>query len=494
MGKKVLECHQGFDGDSKSNQRKIMRSPESDHTFRRKRRLVQNTKKKGCPVKIKIRHVVKFLNYKVKDQHKPSRKFVPSVKKDLNDCTGELEFQHRFYVSFPPAEDHRNHLKGAASSILQPMDKRISNYIKKVVNEHGVTSTLKMKLLIEVFLKQSIFQNSPLPPKHNKRFWPSLKDIYNHMATQFLKLRDSSFDQKEVQGMIEDQRSLHKDDNYYLRIKTDQVQEHPVSGDPDERLFVDEDLFIGNYGKSADGVNKFLYVHQTAWQRQLLSRYGNEICLLDATYRTTRYTLPLYFLCVPTNVNYMTVATFIVETEDSISIQEALSIIKSWNPNWKPAYFMCDYADEEISSIESVFPESFVYLCDFHREQAWERWLKATHNGVGDNKDEILSLLRSIARSKTIEEFEMSSNRLKKSHFWTENNRFRKWFEGRWLNKYKRWVQAFRQKRYNTSVNTNNGAERQNKTLKYEFLEAKKAKSLCHLLTILWNDFLQDIY
>lgn len=82
-----------------------------------------------------------------------------------------------------------------ASSIMQPMDSRISNYIKKVVTEHGVTSTLKMKLLIEVFLKQSIFPDSPLPPKHNKRFWPSLKDIYNHMAVQFLKLRDSSFDQ-----------------------------------------------------------------------------------------------------------------------------------------------------------------------------------------------------------------------------------------------------------------------------------------------------------
>ncbi|XP_062598699.1 uncharacterized protein LOC134260132 [Saccostrea cucullata] len=141
-----------------------------------------------------------------------------------------------------------------------------------------------------------------------------------------------------------------------------------------------------------------------------------------------------------------------------------------------------------------VHVESFVYLCDFHREQAWERWLKATHNGIGDDKDEILSLLRSVARSKTNEEFELSSNRLKNSHFWTENNRFRKWFEGRWLNKYRRWVQAFRQKRYNTSVNTNNGVERQNKTLKYEFLEAKKAKSLCHLLTILWNDFLPDIY
>ena len=93
---------------------------------------------------------------------------------------------------------------------------------------------------------------------------------------------------------------------------------------------------------------KSLMSNKTARQKQLLSRFGNEICLLAATYRTTRYNLPLFFLCVPTNVNYMTVATFIVETEDSVSTQEALSIIKSWNPDWNPAFFMCDLCRERV--------------------------------------------------------------------------------------------------------------------------------------------------
>lgn len=82
-----------------------------------------------------------------------------------------------------------------ASCILQPMDRRLSEYIKKIVMEHGVTSTLKMKLLLEVHLKEFIFKDTPLPPKYNKRFWPSLKDIYNHMGSQLLKLRDSCIDQ-----------------------------------------------------------------------------------------------------------------------------------------------------------------------------------------------------------------------------------------------------------------------------------------------------------
>ncbi|XP_062591433.1 uncharacterized protein LOC134252909 [Saccostrea cucullata] len=218
------------------------------------------------------------------------------------------------------------------------------------------------------------------------------------------------------------------------------------------------------------------------------------MCLLDATYRTTRYSLPLYFLCVPTNVNYMTVGTFIVESEDTPSIQEALSILKAWNLEWKPTYFMCDYANEEINALESVFPESFVYLCDFHREQSWDRWLKASHNNIGEDKAEILSLFRSMAHANTVEKFEMAKANLEESRLWTENSRLRKWFTDRWLDKHKRWVHAFRQMRYNASVNSTNGVERQNKCLKYEFLETKKAKSVSHLLTVLWNEFLPDLY
>lgn len=73
-------------------------------------------------------------------------------------------------------------------STLQPMDKRLSEYIKRVEaqGEHRVTSTLKMKLLLEVFVKESLFKNTAFPPKHNKRFWPSLKEssLHGEFSTQ----------------------------------------------------------------------------------------------------------------------------------------------------------------------------------------------------------------------------------------------------------------------------------------------------------------------
>ena len=49
---------------------------------------------------------------------------------------------------------------------------------------------------------------------------------------------------------------------------------------------------------------------------------------MDATYRTCRLMLPLFFLAVKTNVNYNPVTSFIVQNEDTKSIPKSLSRIK----------------------------------------------------------------------------------------------------------------------------------------------------------------------
>ena len=108
--------------------------------------------------------------------------------------------------------------------------------------------------------------------------------------------------------------------------------------------------------------NSFLFVCQSKWQKYLRQRYGSELILLDATYKTTRYSLPLFFLTVKTNVDYQIVATFVTENETTQSISEALAIIKSWNPEVCPKYGMTDYCSEEIDAVESVFSGLFLRL------------------------------------------------------------------------------------------------------------------------------------
>lgn len=56
--------------------------------------------------------------------------------------------------------------------------------------------------------------------------------------------------------------------------------------------------------------------------------------------------------------------------------------LKGFNPDWKPAYFMVDKSDAEKAAILMVFPGALVLLCDFHRLQAWNRWLINRDHGV----------------------------------------------------------------------------------------------------------------
>jgi len=52
-----------------------------------------------------------------------------------------------------------------------------------------------MKLMLEVYLKDTLFINDELPTRMDKRFWPSNKDIQNHIALAIKKQRNSNMDQ-----------------------------------------------------------------------------------------------------------------------------------------------------------------------------------------------------------------------------------------------------------------------------------------------------------
>lgn len=73
------------------------------------------------------------------------------------------------------------------------------------------------------------------------------------------------------------------------------------------------------------------------------------------------------------------------------------------------------------------------YICDFHREQAWERWLKKGDNGVVDKKGDILKMLRAIAKSNTVDAFEKNLSALKQSDTWLSHQKLRNWMNGTWL-------------------------------------------------------------
>ena len=85
------------------------------------------------------------------------------------------------------------------------------------------------------------------------------------------------------------------------------------------------------------------------------------------------------------------------------------------------------------------FLDSKVLLCDFHREQAWERWLNLVANGMQAVKEEPLFMLRRIADSETEESFQINLNFLFNSNLWNDeqHGKFKNWMNNVWLPCYK---------------------------------------------------------
>jgi len=163
-------------------------------------------------------------------------------------------------------------------------------------------------------------------------------------------LKNSKFGELKTRVIFFEFRPyVHPESKDAAAESEDSGEEGEPEEDDVEELKVDD-------GTSNKGL---IFVHQTSWQRRLLNRYGNELSLLDATYRTTKYSLPLYFLVVKTNMEYKVVASFVTQSETTDAVKEALSVIKKWNPDWSPKHFMVDYAEEEISAVEDLFPGTF---------------------------------------------------------------------------------------------------------------------------------------
>ena len=226
------------------------------------------------------------------------------------------------------------------------MDKKVIEKIYALVND-GLCNLKEIERALQFFVKHEMFKGRDPPELTNRRFFPTKRDIRNHYNLAFSKRKLAKLDQENVARLIEEWRKSATDqDNIFFR----------------PYIAAEADAIVTTVQSSHDenspiiiAKQTLLFVYQLQWQQRLLLRYGQDICLLDATYKTSKYALPLFFLSVKTNVNYQVVATFILQNETETDIEEALKILKQWNPLWSPSYFMTDKSYAEIHAIERSF-------------------------------------------------------------------------------------------------------------------------------------------
>ena len=152
-----------------------------------------------------------------------------------------------------------------------------------------------------------------LPDPNDRAYYPCLDDVKNHIAKAKRALQLSVVDQENAVKLIEKQQEASPDSKHYFRPYR--------CKDPAKSNLKDLE--------SADFDNTLLWVQQEPWQQLLMTMYGNTISLMDATYKTTRYDLPLFFVSVRTNAGYCVVAEFIVQSESATHIRSTSNFMES---------------------------------------------------------------------------------------------------------------------------------------------------------------------
>ncbi|VDI02153.1 Hypothetical predicted protein [Mytilus galloprovincialis] len=259
------------------------------------------------------RNIKKKIQYQAEKLENSSSKWrrkqtAKTLRKALEESSADVVKEEEIHMYYPTADDHKNHIIGEFAGLCQPVGPEVKAKIRELVGD-GVTKVSEMKRHLKVFVKKELaIEDKTIP---SRRFYPTDKDIRNHMDTTKNKFRFSKDDQTNLEHLVQGWTKTFPDDNFYLRT-----------------------CLHGPEDKTSD--EKFVFVHRSRWQKRLLNLYGKEICLLDATYNTSKYDLPLFFICVNTNVGYINVATFITADELAESIKEALQKIIQWNEDWNP--------------------------------------------------------------------------------------------------------------------------------------------------------------
>ncbi|XP_075750797.1 uncharacterized protein LOC142817628 [Rhipicephalus microplus] len=441
-------------------------------TFKKKRVKLQSTKKKGCTATMHIKKVEVFPDFEIAVQGCTKNRITMLKSAALTNLSQQLNGDNpprsemRLYVTITKMSCHTEHDFGNFMKYGQTVDHSIIERINDLVQE-GITSVHEVKTCLRYYVQDVLFNGKEKPDLDCRAFYPTSKDIRNHIQESLRQGRCSNLDQENVAMLVSalereepTSKVLFRPYCYTSEAKT------TIPEADDDQINVEETL-----AKQCD--RTLLFCYQSRFMAELLKQYGNNVTCLDATNKTTDYSLPLFFLVVKTPTNYMVAGVFVVQYETSACISEALSVFKSWDPEYLPKYFMVDFCQAEISAISEVFPQSEVMLCNFHREQAWERWVKKKENDVPpDQKDALLGLFRKIANSSSREEFDEAYKCLKNSVFW-RNDKVASYFETQWMPAAKMWVQYHRMK-FGVVVTTNNGTETQNRILKEHYLSCNK--------------------
>ncbi|XP_059215614.1 uncharacterized protein si:dkey-31c13.1 [Centropristis striata] len=198
IGYQYFGCHQGRD---KAKQKKLKYAEAKEKEYNQKnRRLVQNTKKVGCPAVLNISRIAKFPGYKLEENKEHQRrKMVTSLKEALEKDPSSVLWENLYYVRTPVIQDHVGHpVYGQGAVVREPVDERVKNHIIEL-SRGRVREVSEVRWHSKQFVERHLFKDQRPPSPSRRRFYPTDKDIRNLVQKAEESGGSSGTDQENLQ-------------------------------------------------------------------------------------------------------------------------------------------------------------------------------------------------------------------------------------------------------------------------------------------------------
>ena len=131
-------------------------------------------------MKFCVKTIYRYTSYKVGIDSKNNREKInrnlrndiETRKKNKKNCENLGSLQ--YLVIFPNENQHRFHYQGEAATVIQPVDSRVTDFIRKQIKE-GCRMPKDIQSRTEYFVKETIFNGQKTKESKRRKFVPSRK-------------------------------------------------------------------------------------------------------------------------------------------------------------------------------------------------------------------------------------------------------------------------------------------------------------------------------
>ena len=253
---------------------------------------LQGTRKIGCHATIRIITFILYPEYAIGDVTGKSARQIKFLQESQLELLQKAIAKgddickiSKYFVSLPSEAAHSGHPTGSSGGYAQRIHPLLSDQMSQLVAA-GITDTNEAKRSLRFYVTLSVKSWAIYQARQsNRALYPTTTDIQNHVYSAKKALELSKLDQKNTRLKIDQWQLTNSEASSFFRSFVLQDGEPAVK---------EEDKQRPNLTRS----QTLLVIHQVKWQKQLLERYGNTMSMLHATYKTVKYELALFFLCV----------------------------------------------------------------------------------------------------------------------------------------------------------------------------------------------------